>query len=370
MPKSILIATGIYPPQIGGPATYSKLLYDTLPKMGYETRVANFGDFLIFPKLIRHALYFFRVFALAIGAGVIYAQDPVSVGLPSLIAAKILGKRFILKVVGDYAWEQYSQINLGAPSKSLDDFQIGHFDWKTELRKKVQFYVARHAEAIIVPSNYLRKIVSGWGISPGKISLVYNTFNPPRIAVSREKARRKLGLHGTVILSAGRLVPWKGFSSVIDSMPRVIENIPDARFYIIGDGPEKSKIKSQISNLGLGERILLLGKLSQDILFQYLVAADIFVLNTAYEGFSHQILEAMAFGVPVITTNVGGNAEIIENGINGMLVSLNDKEDIAKSVVKLSVNEELKKDMVAKAKIKAGTFSEERMLESLVKIFK
>ena len=107
--KSVLVTTGIFPPDIGGPATYSKLLLDELPKHGLDISVLSFGEVRHLPKIIRHISYFFKVLRRGKGVDIIYAQDPVSVGLPSVVASKILRKKFLLKVVGDYAWEQYMQ---------------------------------------------------------------------------------------------------------------------------------------------------------------------------------------------------------------------------------------------------------------------
>ncbi|MFA6095681.1 MAG: hypothetical protein WC767_02460 [Candidatus Paceibacterota bacterium] len=93
----ILIATGIYFPQIGGPATYSKLLYDELPKRGFEVEVANFGDHIDKPWGVRHLAYLFSLFGKAADADIIYAQDPVSVGLPALFVSQMRRKRFVLR---------------------------------------------------------------------------------------------------------------------------------------------------------------------------------------------------------------------------------------------------------------------------------
>ncbi len=100
----ILIATGIFPPDIGGPATYSKLLFDELPKRGFEVDVLSFGEVRKFPKIVRHFIYFLKVLSLGRKSDIIFVQDPVSVGLPVCIASKILRKKFALKIVGDYAW--------------------------------------------------------------------------------------------------------------------------------------------------------------------------------------------------------------------------------------------------------------------------
>src|SRR3989344_3451656 len=88
--KKILIATGIYPPDIGGPATYSKLLADELSKHNFNVSVLSFGEVRKLPKVLRHIIYFFKVWRRGKKADIIFAQDPVSVGLPAVLAAEIL----------------------------------------------------------------------------------------------------------------------------------------------------------------------------------------------------------------------------------------------------------------------------------------
>ncbi len=370
--KKILIATGIYPPDIGGPATYSKQLFDHLPIHGISTQVLNFGDTANFPKVIRHFVYFLRVLMQGRSADVIFAQDPVSVGLPAYLAAKILRKKFILKVVGDYAWEQYQnkkvKKNNNTEFKTIEQFQVEKFDLMTELRRKVQKSVARGAEKVIVPSNYLRKIVSGWGVDEDKISVVYNSFDYSVVLEDKSEIRREYGLEGNIIISIGRLVPWKGFGTLIDIMPDIVENNPDAKLLIIGDGPEKNRLNDKIMKLDVGDNVIMLGKLPNEELLAYLKASDLFVLNTAYEGFSHQLLEVMASGVPVITTNIGGNLEIIEDNKTGIFVGFNDKDAIAEAVLKLLSNKELGRALSEEGERVVKNFSKERMINETIKV--
>jgi len=94
--KKILIATGLYPPEEGGPAAYAKILYDKLPEYGISVDVVPFRRVRFLPKIIRHLVYFFIILWRGLFADVIYALDPVSVGFPSFLAAKILGNnRFV-----------------------------------------------------------------------------------------------------------------------------------------------------------------------------------------------------------------------------------------------------------------------------------
>ena len=381
---NILICTGIYPPDIGGPATYSKLLFDELPKRGVGVKVLSFGAVRHLPKVVRHFVYFFKALKMGKRADVIFAQDPVSVGLPAMWAARILRKKFILKVVGDYAWEQSA---FGGQNKkefiTPEEFQDKKFDFKTEIRRKIQKWVAKRAKTIIVPSNYLKNIVMKWGIGEDNIKVIYNAFDTPALSGTKEELRKKLGLSGFVLVSAGRLVSWKGFDKLIEIMPELLKEIPDAKLLIIGSGPEEENLKSKISrpqrqsaamagaaNLKIKENVFLVGQVSHDKALKYLKTGDIFVLNTGYEGFSHFLLEAMAMEIPIITTNVGGNPELIENGKNGILAEYNNKEELRKKIIELIKNKTLKKELTENAKQKVAEFGKERMLEETIKILR
>src|SRR3989344_866162 len=103
----IVVATPLYPPESGGPATYAKALEEELPKLGIEVSVVKYSD--VRKRFFRHLRYFLRVFRAAHGADIVYALDAVSVGFPAMLAAKLRRKPFVVKVVGDFAWEQGSQ---------------------------------------------------------------------------------------------------------------------------------------------------------------------------------------------------------------------------------------------------------------------
>ncbi|MEK7560113.1 MAG: glycosyltransferase family 4 protein [Patescibacteria group bacterium] len=364
----ILIATGIFPPDIGGPATYSKILLDELPKHGIDTRVLSFGSIRYLPKVIRHLAYGLKLIVQSRNCDLIFAQDPVSVGLPAALVSKILRKKFLLKVVGDYAWEQHQIKNIFV---TPDAFQNVRYDFVTELRRKIQKFVARNAEKIIVPSNYLKKIVSMWGIEPSKTFVIYNAFESPLAFArgSKEEVKKSLDLPGKIIVSAGRLVPWKGFDVLIDIFNNLSKKFEDLKLVIIGSGPEEETLKLKITDYG-PKTVLFTGSLTRARVLKYLSATDVFALNTAYEGFSHQILEAMALGVPIVTTNIGGNPEIIKNGENGFLVEFNNKEDFQEKISELLNNRNLSEKFSQNAKAAASQFTKERMINETIKILK
>ncbi len=360
-PTKILIATGIFPPQVGGPATYSKLLLDKLPQRGFEVKVVNFGDFLSFPKVVRHLAYFLKLLFDGKKFDIIFAQDPVSVGVPAMITSKILRKKFCLKIVGDYAWEQGTQ-RFGV-TDLLDDFSIQYkkYNWKVKLLKKVELIVANGSDKILVPSNYLKKIVSNWGVESRKITVIYNAFHAPGVVETKEKLREKYDLKENIIISAGRLVPWKGFDTVIGLMAE----IQNAHLYIAGDGPERKNLENLRTKLDLQEKVTLLGSVNQEELFERIKASNLFVLNTSYEGLSHQLLEVMSLETPIITTNCGGNPETVINEQSGILINYNDKVALKNSINRVLENEVLQEKFVRNGIIELAKFEEEKMLESL-----
>lgn len=381
--KEILITTGIFPPDIGGPATYAETLAGALSKRDFKIKVityssvwAHTGDKSYPFKLtrvwknnfwfFRHAIYAVKIFWAGRKADVIYSLSTLNGGIPSLVSAKVFKKKFYLKIVGDYAWQV--AVEKKKNSLLIDDFQKSKKKGWVAFLYWLQSFLCRKAEKVIVPSEYLAGIVTGWGIPKEKVKVVYNgvDFHPSEL--SKEEARRKIGIFGHVIVSVGRLVPWKGFRMLVKIMPSIFEINQAFRLVIVGDGPDKAVLLSMIRNLGLEKKVFLVGRKSQSELATYLAAADMFVLDTGYEGFSHQILEAMVAGVPIITTAVGGNKEMIDQGENGFLVRYNDEFNLIEAIRSLWQSPELQKEFIVKGKEVAGKFNADRMLNETVKI--
>ena len=362
----LLVATGLFPPDIGGPATYSKILNDELPSHGLSVKVLSFGEVRHLPKLIRHLAYAWKVFRLAPQSKIIYAQDPVSVGLPVMLACWLRRRSYFLKIVGDYAWEQGSQ-RFGVVDL-LDDFSVrNNYAWPVRILKKIQLLVAHRAQKVIVPSEYLKKIVGNWGALAEKIKVIYNAFEAPASLPAKETLRQELGFEGLVITSVGRLVPWKGFELLIDLMPELSEKFSNLKLYIIGEGPERNILEKLIAAKNL-TNVFLTGRLSQNELLKYIKASDIFVLNTSYEGFSHQLLEVMWCGTPMVTTAVGGNVELIKDDETGFLVGYNERAALKSAIENILVDSDLASRLSQAAETKVSEFSKDRMIEKLLNV--
>ncbi|MBU1179789.1 glycosyltransferase family 4 protein [Patescibacteria group bacterium] len=379
---NLLICTGIYPPDIGGPATYSKLISEKLSQRGHSVRILTYAPLSSraelrqsaersrgisfvskkFPAGIRHLAYFWQVLKLGRSADIIYVQDSVSVGFPAALANLFLKKKFILKVVGDYAWEQSRQItNYELPTASLDDFYpfSKSHSFKIDLLYLIQNWVARKADKIITPSFYLKKIlIDGWKIGENKIKVIYNSFDINQSIINHQSSI----INSFKILSVGRLVPWKGFDTLID----IVKDMPNVELEIIGDGPMKEKLESGIRNQELGNKIKLMGRLGHEDVIKKMQEADLFVLNTAYEGLSHVILEAMACGLPVAVSRAGGNTELVgENEERGELFEYNNKERIKEKIIHMENHRDIHMDKAKKAKEFVFGFNQEKMINEL-----
>ncbi|MEK7603681.1 MAG: glycosyltransferase family 4 protein [Patescibacteria group bacterium] len=382
--KRILITTGIFPPDIGGPASYAEALANHLNSQKIEVCVLTYSKQFRTGKLyskypfkvirvwgkwpiwIKHFIFGAKLLGLARACDTIYALNVWSAGFPSFIASRIYGKKFIIKVAGDYAWE----VGVGKNKVSLliNDFQRSKKKGWIGVLYKLQGMVCRKADAVIVPSKYLAGIVAGWGVPESKIKVIYNGADFKSSDLSKEEARNKIGIHGNIILSVGRLMPWKGFRMLIKIMPQLLELGQFTRLVIVGDGPDKKTLELMIKNMGLDKKVFIVGKKSKDELAVYLASADIFILNSGYEGFSHQILEAMICGVPVIASVAGGNKEVITQGENGFLVRYNDEFNIIEAIKTIWREPGLKGELAAAGKKTVQKFSSDKMFEETIKI--
>lgn len=325
----ILLATGIYPPDIGGPATYTRTMARALKERGHEVEVVCYADeesvggahccapedFLVHRISrsamlpIRYAKFAWKVFIRArkMNADIVYLQGPVSEGFPGTIGAILAGKPTVMKVVGDYAWEIY-QGNGG--TELLDDFVTHRHTGKIRLLELIERWTVKKAKQTITPSKYLASIVEKWGVDRAKINLIYNEMNRQEKKISREEVRNKYHLDDQrVLFYGGRAVPWKHVDFIIRLLPRLPEDIV---LFVGGDGPSLKFWKQEAENQHVEDRVVFLGKLDREQMFEMYHASDLFVLPSGYEGFPNVIPEAIACGLPCFVSDKGGNPETLE----------------------------------------------------------
>jgi glycosyltransferase involved in cell wall biosynthesis len=155
----------------------------------------------------------------------------------------------------------------------------------------------------------------------------------------RDEARRTLDLpaDARILISVGTLIERKGFHRVIACLPALLERVPNLHYLIIGGpgpaGDLSERLRAQVQAARLGAHVHFLGPYAPEQLRVPLSAADLFVLATSYEGWANVFLEAMACGLPIVTTRVGGNAEVVCSGQLGTLVDLHDQDALTAAIV-------------------------------------
>jgi glycosyltransferase involved in cell wall biosynthesis len=285
-----------------------------------------------------------------------------------LIAAKWTGRPALLKVVGDPAWEIFRE--MGIVQDDFLTFQGSRSSIRVEAVRLIQRLVVRGADRVLVPSQFLRNVVESWDVAGGKIDVVHNGVRSQTISSSRTReARRRLGHEEElIILSSGRLVPWKGFDTLVRIAAAMKRRRPELRWIIVGSGPWDSRLEKLAADLSVTDCVRFTGRVSRDEMSSYLCAADVFVLWSGYEGLSHVLLEAMHAGTPVVASDAGGNREVVEHDESGMLVPWGEPAELREAIERLCLDQGLRGRLSVGAKARSSAFSWHTTVERTVEI--
>jgi glycosyltransferase involved in cell wall biosynthesis len=206
-------------------------------------------------------------------------------------------------------------------------------------------YVNKENTRYIAISNQIKKHWIDKGLSQQKLETIYNIFQPCQSdGMYSKKIPLMTDYDGYKIIFVGRFADFKGIPFLIDSFSQLIMDNYDARLYLVGDGDEESKIREKVSALNLEKHVVFFGY--QKNTLSYIKNADLLVLPSNNEPFGRVLLEAMNIGTPVIGTKSGGIPEIIEDGINGLLVDYGDIEALKISIIKILKNNSLREEII------------------------
>lgn len=317
----ILLCTGIYPPDIGGPATFARGLAEALVTQAHEVTVLTYGDPNTVTRdawpvhvirtttntLANYIRYTLAVWRYGRHADVLYVSGPISDGIPVTLANVFLRKPIIMKVVGDAAWEE-AMLKSGASFEPLELFVHTRHAGSVGVKERLERWTATRASFIVTPSEFLQRIVLAWGVAEDRVRVVYNAVEDVGASsLSREEARELCGVkHQRVLLTVVRAMPWKGVDFLIEIFPRLS---PDTVLVVAGDGPSLSSWKHLAHERGLESRVRFLGRVDRKTISLWYACADAFVLHTGYEGFPHVVVEAGSSGLPCFVSDRGGNVE-------------------------------------------------------------
>lgn len=194
-------------------------------------------------------------------------------------------------------------------------------------------FAVKKAKRVIAVSEHMKKTMIAQGIEAEKIVVVPNGVDIDRFkSLPKSECRKRLGLpkDAKIILSVGTLTENKGHRILIEALGLYLKEpktIPyDFHLYIIGDGERKKELKEIIRHLKLVNHVTLLGEMDNGNLPVWYGASDVFCLASFQEGYPNVICEALACGVPVLTTNAGGTTEMVQHGVNGFVVGRTERD--------------------------------------------
>ncbi len=250
--------------------------------------------------------------------------------------------------------------------KELSD--VNEKGFRKRKRNVLKKYLSYGIDQIVTVSEDLRQeIIRDTGITPGKVISIPNSV-PVINKVDKKEGKRmlhKLGIcdNRPLIGTVGRHSTVKNYQFLVQSMPQVLKEFPNAQFVFIGDGPETDNLKNMTKQLKVEKSVWFLGGFKNSKTKLLLQGFDIFVLPSFFEGISFSILEAMSMGIPVVATDVGGNPEVVANGETGFLAPLNDVDMLSNSIIDLlSSNEKAEKMGAMGRKVVEQNFSLEKMV--------
>lgn len=259
------------------------------------------------------------------------------------------------------------------PVKWIATYHLDYADsFKLRLYQKLDYWVLRKADWLFTVSESLLKILSRQKIPPFLLENLPNGidsdyFNPKKVA---SNLRKELGIFSEQILIGvvGRLTPQKNIPLLLRAIQTLIVQGKQVALVLVGDGPATDEVKKTVEQMEIKKWVHFLGFVS-DVRSIY-KDLDLFVSSSNQEGMPNSILEAMAMGVPVVATDVGGNAELIENGKEGFLTPAGSLDGLAQSMIKLIEEPLLRKKIAEAARRKIeNNFSFEKRVKRLEQVY-
>lgn len=302
----ILIASGIYPPDIGGPAQYARNLFETWKRQGHDVKVAAYRWERAFPPGIRHILYFLKIIRKGWNADLILVLDTWSAAVPTMYACRLMGKKYMVRTGGDALWESYVE-RTGDPVLFRDFYgtRLGSLSRKEKMMFNMGGMALRGARRVIFSTEWQRGIFEKiYGIDPKKILIVENYIGE-RAEFTEPENRSFVG--GT------RVLKWKN----VDFLQKVFRTAAE-------------KVKS----MGQPEIDLDLGKAVYDSFFEKIRRSYAVILVSLGDISPNMIFDAIRAGTPFIVTGETGIKDRIKDC--AIFVEPKNENDIVQKIVWLS----------------------------------
>ena len=345
----ILITVGIFPPDIGGPASFVPKISKYLISKGHSVKILclsdkdnlTYKDELNVIRINRNLPIIFRwlktiknIYSNSKNSDLIFVNG---LGTETTIANLFRRKNVLRKIVGDPVWER--AYNKKFTDESFDNFQKNKHGVFISLQKFIRNWSINRSDRVITPSHHLKAFIESIGINKN-IDVINNG-----VPINN---REKVFFENKIIqlLVVSRLVNQKNVDFIIKAVKLLTND--DVLLNIVGDGAELNNLKNVVKKNELNEKVNFIGKVNERKLEEYLEGSDIFIQASDYEGLPHSILEAANYEVPILSTEVGGCSEFLNKGERGYIIPLPVSEnEIANCITKIINNKE---EAISKAK--------------------
>ncbi|MFY9619526.1 MAG: glycosyltransferase [Pyrinomonadaceae bacterium] len=290
-------------------------------------------------------------------------RDIVAERAPDVIQTHMIKSHFLVKLSGlgkQYSWIAYHHGYTSTDLKMLFYNQLNRWSLPS-------------ADRVIAVCGEFAKQLTASGVSKDRIRVSHNSVKSPRIISSDEQQtlRERLGIASDekVLLAVGRLSREKGHADLIESVGLLRTAEPDLKFklLIVGQGPEQANLSRAVTEINLESHVVFVGHVA-DVAPFYAIA-DVLTLPSHSEGSPNVLLEAMAAGLPIVATSVGGVPEIATNQMDALLVPPRDPAAFAEALRRTLTELELARTLKSNALARAGEFSPESRAHSLIQIY-
>ena len=364
-----LVVSGIWPPDVGGPASHAPDVAGFLLARGHEVEVVTTASTEPFPEAYRvnwvsrrlpkgaiHVRTAGLIRSRARRADVVYTTGMFG---RSAAGARAARRPYVVKLTADPAFERSRRRGLVAGD--IEDFQSGGGGPVAALLRRARDLELRGAAHVFCPSAYLRELVLAWGVEPGRVGVLPNSAPPVLELPPREELKRTFGLDGATLAFAGRLTAQKSLGLALEAVAAA----DGVRLVIAGDGPDRGRLEERTRELGIAERVSFLGPQPRARIMELFRAADATILSSTWENFPHTVVEALAVGTPVLAMEAGGVGEVVQDGVNGLLVAAGDAAALADAVRRYFADEKLRARLRSAAAASVAEYAPDRVFGEL-----
>ncbi|ASY14002.1 glycosyltransferase [Candidatus Planktophila dulcis] len=343
----MLLVSGIYPPDTGGPATFTQDFSRWLLQKNLDVSIITYTDessttsivdgVRIFQihrdkNIVKRYFNFISVLVKNYNS----STKVLAAGafLEIMTASMIRNIKYMIKIPGDIVWERAR--NSGITDLDINSFQNSELNSKYKVFRRLFIFSISRAKNVVVPSAFLQSMAVNWVGDSKRIELVYNSIDHSRFSHT-ESAKRNFD-----VVTASRLVPWKGVDELIQCCTEL-----NLSLGIAGVGPDEARLKDLA--LDLGSSVTFLGQIPKSEMPAFYSAGEYFVLNSSYEGLPHALVEAKASGLLCIGRAGTGSEEVVRNLVDGMLVS-NEPGNSLKETLERAISDP---ELVARLRLNA-----------------